>query len=501
MSNDSRPLRPGRVLLVVWALVAMANLVGSVLAFVFFDRIAPQSEVAATPDPSRHAVALTVFLGYIVLMLPAGYLFTRRVIRSDYGWVIEGREPDARERERALGEPFRLAVASSVAWLGGATVFAVLNAAYDAGALGIVRTAIGIAFGGLITSLLTYLLAERAVRPVWAAALRGAAPDRRRYLGVRPRLMLTWAVGSAIPLLGIALAVVGPAHSGDPTTAVVFLVSIGVVGGWLAMYGAARSVSDPLEKVRDAVVRVGEGDLGVSVVVDDGGEVGLLQAGVNRMVAGLRERQRLRDLFGRHVGDEVAAQALARGAGLGGEQREAAALFVDMIGSTSLAADLPPTEVVSVLNRMFSAVVKAAADEGGWVNKFEGDGALCVFGAPADQPDHAARALRAACALGAALAREGIDAGIGVSAGVVVAGNVGSEERYEYTVIGDPVNEAARLCELAKEHAARVLASERAVRAAGAESASGWEAVGQFELRGRGRTTCAYAPAPLHAEL
>jgi adenylate cyclase len=116
-----------------------------------------------------------------------------------------------------------------------------------------------------------------------------------------------------------------------------------------------------------------------------------------------------------------------------------------------------------------------------------------VFGAPADQPDHAARALRAARTLGVAL-RDGAPAGIGVSSGTVVAGNVGAEQRYEYTVIGDPVNEAARLTEEAKHQRAHVLASEAAVRAAGAE-ASQWAEVGTFALRGRALPTVAYAPA------
>ena len=261
------------------------------------------------------------------------------------------------------------------------------------------------------------------------------------------------------------------------------------------MFAAARSVADPIESVRAAVGRVGHGRLDTEVPVDDGGEVGLLQAGFNEMVAGLRERQRLQDLFGRHVGDEVARQALERGVGLGGEQREASALFVDVIGSTGLAATRPASEVVAALNAFFDAVVQAVGAEGGWVNKFEGDGALCVFGAPADQPDHAARALRAAVRLRDELVRRGgLEAGIGVSSGVVVAGNVGAEERYEYTVIGDPVNEAARLTELAKDQPGRVLASEQSVQAAGAEAAGAWTAAGEFELRGRGRATCAYAP-------
>ena len=166
----------------------------------------------------------------------------------------------------------------------------------------------------------------------------------------------------------------------------VFLAVVGLIGGGLLVAVAARSVTDRLDQVRHALRDVQQGNLDAAVEVDDGGEIGLLQAGFNHMVRGLRERQELADLFGRHVGEEVARQALDRGRTLGGEQRVVSALFVDLIGSTELAQRLPAEAVVAVLNTMFDAVVRTVTAEGGWVNKFEGDGAMCVFGAPATNP-------------------------------------------------------------------------------------------------------------------
>jgi adenylate cyclase len=273
--------------------------------------------------------------------------------------------------------------------------------------------------------------------------------------------------------------------------ATLFLGGVAITTGMVATVFAAKAIGEPLTAVRDGLERIGSGDLDAEVEVDDGSEVGLVQAGFNRMADGLRERERIRDLFGRQVGEDVAKAALHGGTRLGGEEREVGALFIDIVGSTSMAMAMPPTEVVRLLNRFFRIVVDAVEAHGGFVNKFEGDAALCVFGAPVPSDDCVTDALCAARRLAERLGSElpEVDFGIGVSAGVAVAGNVGAEHRFEYTVIGDPVNEAARLAELAKGRSDRVLASAAALtRSAGAESAA-WRVTDSAILRGRGVAT------------
>jgi adenylate cyclase len=311
--------------------------------------------------------------------------------------------------------------------------------------------------------------------------------------GVATRMALTWALGTAVPLLGLLLvaaaALLGAQVSSNRLAATtVFIGLVALAVGLVATRVAARSVAEPVEQVRAALKQVERGHLEAEAPVSDGTEVGLLAAGFNRMVAGLRERELLRDLFGRHVGQDVARHAIERGAALGGELRECAILFVDLVGSTKLAANRPPDEVVGLLNEFFAIVVETASAHGGWVNKFEGDAALCVFGAPAEQRDAAGCALAAARDLAERLGRElpELEAGVGVSAGPVVAGNVGAKERFEYTLIGDPVNEAARLTELAKLGGG-VLASEAALARAGSEEEARWRLGDEVVLRGRGR--------------
>jgi adenylate cyclase len=251
-----------------------------------------------------------------------------------------------------------------------------------------------------------------------------------------------------------------------------------------------------VEEVRRALddVRVGRDD--VELRVYDGSEIGRLQAGFNQMVTGLRERERLRDLFGRQVGEDVARAALEGGTELGGEARDVAALFVDLVASTELAARREPHEVVELLNAFFRVVVEVVGCHGGFVNKFEGDAALCVFGAPLERPDAPADALAAARELRDRLHAElpHCDFGIGVSWGRAVAGNIGAAERFEYTVIGDAVNEAARLTELAKRRDGRILASGAALAAAGDGEAEHWTLDGEVTLRGRGAATALAVP-------
>jgi adenylate cyclase len=266
-----------------------------------------------------------------------------------------------------------------------------------------------------------------------------------------------------------------------------------VVAGGLVMGAAAVSVARPLLRVRDAMRRLEVGDLEVHVPVDDLGELGRLAEGVNHLAAGLRERERLRDLFERQVGQGGLADLAPEDAGPSmGDRREVTVLFVDLRGYTRYSETHTPEQVVAMLNRFFGVVVAVINREGGWINKFEGDAALCVFGAPQHEPDHADRALRAAAALPAELSRVDslLAAGIGVASGEVLAGFVGTPERFEYTVIGDVVNLASRLCDEAKATDTGVLADSSTVRAARDREA--WVPAGRRQIRGRRERAMVY---------
>lgn len=466
-----------------------ANVAGAAVVFVFLAVVLP------VPPAVQHKTwLLEVNGGLLVVSLlagvPLGNLLLTRLWRARNGWLVEHRAPTARERELTLRFPLTQHLVIAALWALDALCFGVVNLFFSA-ELG-ANVAMTIMLGGLVMVALGYLLVERLMRPIAALALSSGVPARPQLPGVAAGALLAWTLGPGVVLLGLLLLGAGALWDGYITLrhlaiAVVVLAVTGLIVGLMLTVGLARSFSERIQALRAAVAGVQTGRLDRDVTVDDGSELGLLQAGFNRMLAGLRERERMRDLFGRQVGEDVVRHALEHGVELGGEAREAAVLFVDLQGSSRLAQERDPGEVVAILNAFFAVVVEVVDAHAGWVNKFEGDGALCVFGAPLADPDCAAHALRAGRELSARLRSEipDVQAAIGVSAGRVVAGNVGAARRFEYTVIGDAVNEAARLSELAKQRPGGLLASGRALAKAPDDERARWCSDGELTLRGR----------------
>ncbi len=401
-------------------------------------------------------------------------------------WAVGDGEPDTADLLDLVRLPVRAALTILAVVLTVSTGTVLVNVAIGTGAVVSVGIGLGQFLTGFTYALIVYLQTERALRPLFAMGLTGASVPDRRFLGVRPRLYVAWLLGSAGPLIFI-LAIPLRATKGDQLPVlvpVVYMASVSLFLGVMITLLAGRSVAEPIARVRAGMQLVEAGDLEAQTEVTSPGDLGQLQAGFNAMVSGLRERRQLEDLFGRHVGDQVARQALQSGVELGGEVRTVTALFVDVMGSTAFAEANTPKVVVTRLNELFQIVFDVVSGADGWINKFEGDGCLCVFGAPTELHDHAARGLRAARTLGQRLADHQFEVGIGVACGEAVAGNIGSLERFEYTVIGRPINEAARLTEAAKLHPAHVLASMEAVLRAGDDEAAHWQPDAELELRG-----------------
>ena len=377
----------------------LASLVGAAMAYAYLTSAVAERRVRDC-DSGLGEEILVVSAYFVVAVI-----VTDRLARLAYRGMRWLDEEPATDRPRAaldLAAPGRLALLVLLAWLVAARPrHRGCSAIGGADGRSLARSATTIALVGLLIATFMAFSLERLGRPVFARALEGddvVLPSR--WLGLRPRLLLGWLVSSAVPFMSLLLLPFTTGERGPRGRRRHDLRALAARPRRRLRHhgGRRRGITAPLTDVRRALKHVGEGDLDVRVDVDASGELGQVQQGVNAMVAGLRDRRRIETILGHHVGEEVAQLAVA-GEPLGSEQREASVLFVDVIGSTEMAERLPPDEVVGRLNDLFAAVVRVVRAEGGLVNKFDGDGALCVFGAPTPQPDHATRALRAARAL------------------------------------------------------------------------------------------------------
>jgi class 3 adenylate cyclase len=382
-------------------------------------------------------------------------------------------------------------------WALAAAVMIPLN--FSAGLRVLILIVSAIMFGSTATVCTGFLFTQRALRALMVAATWDLE-HAERAPGVRARLILMWTMCSALPGAGIVVLVMLRANGwiiqrdAPIEVPVLVLALVAVVLGMRAMILVASSISDPIHDVVAAMAEVERGHLGNKIEVYERSELGQLQSGFNRMVSGLQERDRLRDLFGRHVGEEVVRRAIEEHESVSEDEREVAILFIDLVGSTQLATKREPHQVAAVLNDFFRIVVAQVDKREGLINKFQGDAALAVFGAPLRIDDPATAALATARALADELRLLLVDFGIGVSAGPVFAGNIGAENRYEYTVVGDAVNEAARLADRAKDFESRVLCSSAAIERADQAEQRSWKLQCSEMLRGRSELTQISAP-------
>ncbi len=330
-------------------------------------------------------------------------------------------------------------------------------------------------------------LARESLGPALASLVAGGSvsPELESTSGARARAVgSTWSV-RALPL------VPGRTDGGWRVVAVSLdeilapfrrITSALLLGGLAALALAvlaatvlSRGLTRPVRALVGATGRVARGDYSADVSVSSTDEIGALAAAFNDMTHGLRLKERYRSVLNKVVSRDVAEELMRGGVELGGENRMVTVLFGDIRGFTALTDGMEPQGVIGLLNECMQRLSDAVEREGGVVDKYVGDEIMAVFGAPIGAPDDAMRAVRAAVAM-----REAVDElntersargdaplglGVGLNTGEAVAGNMGSANRLNYTVLGDVVNLAARLCSGAT--AGEILVTREVVAAAG----------------------------------
>jgi len=258
----------------------------------------------------------------------------------------------------------------------------------------------------------------------------------------------------------------------------------------------SRGVSQPVRALAAHTELIARGDYTTRLALDRADELGQLAESFNSMSVGLAERDQVRDLLDKNVSPEVAAQLMRDGAALGGEEREVTILFADLRGFTTLSEKLSPPDLLALLNRYLDRMSAEIERQGGVIDKYIGDAIMALFGAPVTQGDAADRAVTAAQAmeralivLNAELAAEGkppLAIGVGINTARVVAGNIGSSRRLNYSVIGDGVNVAARLQSLTRtpEYATSIIVSSATLAATRGKQFAP-RALGTVSVKGR----------------
>jgi adenylate cyclase len=437
---------------------------GACIVFILANFVIPRPPV--DDETTVRLANLVLFAAYVVVALAVGIAWGTKRMLPLWRFLAEERDPTPEERPMLLRGPLRITGVNAALWTIPVFLFGALNAYFDP-ILGL-SVAITVAIAGLTTSAVSYLLSERILRAAASRAMAAGAPEEPATPGVAARLLISWVLGSALPLLGVVFVAIYALTGDDVSrtelglTALV-LCGIVLVFGFLISVLTSRAIADPITSVRKALSRIERGDLDAEVPVYDGSELGLLQAGFNRTVEGLRERERIRETFGTYVDRDVAEHVLKEGPSLEGDEVDVTLMFLDVRDFTGFAEDAEPKEVVSTLNELFELAVPIVRKHGGHVDKFVGDGLLAVFGAPRPASDHADRALAAAREIAKAAEEklgDRLQIGIGLNSGKVVAGNIGGAGRLEFSVIGDAVNVAARVEAATRETGDTVLLSE-----------------------------------------
>ena len=490
----------------ITTVIVATNFVGAVAVLVISEWVVPTPPVADTGHVRLvNAIAAAA---YVLFAVPTGTLLGVRGLRHLRQWMAEDRPATNAEMRSVLRAPIRLFLVQVSLWLIAALAFAILNATYSA-SLG-VTVAIVVTTTGVVTASSAYLLTEIAMRPAAARALAHGAPERLVVPGVATRSVVAWVLGTGVTTAGmVEIGILALARvtqlSRDPSRGVeklgismVALGGSGFVVGLIAVILVARITADPIDSVRRALARVQRGDLDVSVPVFDGTQTGQLQLGFNEMVEGLKERERIREAFGTYVDPSVADHILQEEE-LTGLEVEVTLMFVDIRDFTGFSERTGAEQVVAAINELFEQIVPIVHAHGGRVDKFIGDGLLAVFGAPRRQRDHADQALAAALEIADSVrSRNELQLGAGLNSGTVVAGNVGGAGRFEFSVIGDPVNVAARVEAATRLTGDAILIAERTAELLTAPHPPLVERHG-VELKGKTEPVRLFAPEIAHS--
>jgi adenylate cyclase len=287
-------------------------------------------------------------------------------------------------------------------------------------------------------------------------------------------------------------------------TATLLMILLGVIAAFLA----ARRLSRPLNHLLEAASAIHSGDLHYRIAERRNDEIGRLIESYNEMASGLLEKNQVERVLSRFVSPSVARKMMAdlEQVKLGGRDVEATVLFADIVGFTRLSEQMEPDQVAELLNAYFDAITMAATFYRGTIDKYMGDCAMVVFGVPENDPEHLYHGLCCAVMIQRLVKRLNerrsarglptVTFRVGVNSGHMLAGNLGSHDRMQYTVVGDTVNLASRLSNLAE--GSQIIVPEELLGDPNVVSRVRYARAGQLEVRGKRHPVATYSLEGVH---
>lgn len=475
---------------------AAANLAGLLVVEILDMVLLNPTSIIAVP---ALRVVWPVFIAISFTLVSCGHLIYEFPIRQAFRGMLMGRPLSptmlAKARRRVLNEPLVVVLIDLAVWCAAAVVFSQAVRSAPGGQFLGPMIALRALLIGSVTVSAAYFLIDHLIQHRLGVIIfpQGGLSRVRGVLRGRLAVRLIALIFATVivPFGAILLTILGSSRilrmgvrppeeilqrlqTVVAAEALIFLITACALTGLVAV-----GLSIQLKQIIRALHRVAKGDFSHKVVVTSNDEMGYTGDAINDMIQGLKERDLIKETFGRYVSQQVRDEILRGAIPLDGEHKEVTVLFADLRNFTPLVESTPPKLVVSIINGYFQEMAEAIDQEGGLVLQFIGDEIEAVFGAPLPLEDHPRRAVRAALEMrrrlakvNAQLAGQGLpplEHGVGIHSGQVVAANIGSPERLSYALVGDTVNLASRIQGLTKGLGADILISGRTRAALGQE--------------------------------
>jgi class 3 adenylate cyclase/HAMP domain-containing protein len=480
-------------------LIPLVNLAGAVLTYLYFSFILEHrgvnGDIPAYYSPLFFVIATAVLTFSYVL---SSRRTLKALLKIAYGQTdIQSLETSEvyHIQRKSLQFPMVVSVITFMVWILAGFIFGFLEPLITGKIFNIetpdiiycLRQFLGIfLLGGGVTTMILYFVIENA----WRNYIPNFFPEGnlRRVkhvfkLNIRKRFLIVFVSIIIIPLPVLSLTIYSKAmalHMADALTRTQIMSSLVRELAFVAMdslaiclilaYFLAKSVSEPLLRIKDALKQVKSNNLETRVEIVSNDELGDVAEGFNLMIKSMKKNQDIKESFGKYVCREIRDEIIAGKTSLDGEMKRVTLLFSDLRNFTTLVEQNHPKQVVTILNQYFTEMTLAVKDNKGLVLQYVGDEIMAVFGAPLGFDDHPDMAVQTAIdmrkrleALNKRLKEQGFEPlahGVGIHSGAVLAGNIGSEERMSYALVGDTVNTASRIEGLTKEYGCDIIISQ-----------------------------------------